>query len=211
MKFYCRAKAQEKQHFGKSHFYCRRFFPGNAVTIILDNYPPSTLQGVGLGGRKNPRIIVGENSCHFGASYFRSLITWPFFSQEFCRKAHTLGSEDPHTEGGKIAENRTLTDVDARYFAVNLESPQMWVWPQLPFGGSPRSPPLQLEDPSLTTALPSPPSPSLFPPTPLALFAMLGEGAAQAGVGEGSLSRKGWRARAVQAALGSKPTSGGPQ
>ena len=69
LKFYCRAKAQEKQHFGKLHFYCRRFFPGNAVTIILDNYPPSTLQGVGLGGRKNPRIIVGENYCHFGASY----------------------------------------------------------------------------------------------------------------------------------------------
>ena len=45
------------------------FFPGNTVTIILDNYPPSTLQAVGLGGRKNPRIIVGENSCHFGASY----------------------------------------------------------------------------------------------------------------------------------------------
>ena len=71
LKFYCRAKAQEKQHFGKSHFYCRRFFPGNTVTILLDNYPPSTLQGVGLGGRKNPRIIVGENYCHFGASYLR--------------------------------------------------------------------------------------------------------------------------------------------
>ena len=68
LKLYCRPKAQEKQHFGKLHFYCRRFLPGNAVTIILDNYPPSTLQGVGLGGRKNPRIIVGENSCHFGAS-----------------------------------------------------------------------------------------------------------------------------------------------
>ena len=27
LKFYCRAKAHEKQHFGKSHFYCRRFFP----------------------------------------------------------------------------------------------------------------------------------------------------------------------------------------
>ena len=48
--FYCRPKAQEKQHFGKSHFYCRRFWPGNAVTIILDSYPPST--------------IVGENSFH---------------------------------------------------------------------------------------------------------------------------------------------------
>ena len=43
-------------------------FPGNTVTIILDNYPPSTLEGVGLGGRKNPRIIVAENYCHFGAS-----------------------------------------------------------------------------------------------------------------------------------------------
>ena len=42
------------------------------MTIILDNCPPSTLQGVGLGGRKNPRIIVGENSCHFGASYKRA-------------------------------------------------------------------------------------------------------------------------------------------
>ena len=40
LKFYCRAVAQEKQHFGKSHFYCRRFSPGNAVTIILGNYPP---------------------------------------------------------------------------------------------------------------------------------------------------------------------------
>ena len=40
LKFYCRPKAQEKQHFGKSHFYCRRFFTGNTVTIILDNCPP---------------------------------------------------------------------------------------------------------------------------------------------------------------------------
>ena len=39
------------------------------MTIILDNYPPSTLQGVGLGCRRNARIIVGENYCHFGASY----------------------------------------------------------------------------------------------------------------------------------------------
>ena len=68
LKFDCRPKPQEEQHFGKSHFYCRRFFPGNTVTIILGNYPPSTLQGVGLGGGKNPRIIVGENCCHFGAS-----------------------------------------------------------------------------------------------------------------------------------------------
>ena len=41
LKFDCRPKAQEKQHFGKSHFYFRRSLPGNAVTIILNNYPPS--------------------------------------------------------------------------------------------------------------------------------------------------------------------------
>ena len=40
------------------------------MTIILDNYSPSILQGVGLGGRKNPRVIVGEKSCHFGTCYF---------------------------------------------------------------------------------------------------------------------------------------------
>ena len=27
---------------------------------------------VGLGGRKNPRIIVGENCCHFGTSYINA-------------------------------------------------------------------------------------------------------------------------------------------
>ena len=32
LKFYCRPKAQEKQHFGKLHFYCRRFFPGNTLS-----------------------------------------------------------------------------------------------------------------------------------------------------------------------------------
>ena len=83
---------------------------------------------------------------------------------------------------------------------VGLAPTAVWRVPTHP-------PPLQLEDPSLTTTLPSPPSPSLFPPTPLALFAMLREGAAQAGVGEGSLSRKGWRGRAVQAALRARPTS----
>ena len=68
LKFYCGPTAQEKQHFGKSHFYCRRFFPGDTVTIIVGNSRPSTLQGVGEGGRKNPKIIVAENYCHFSAS-----------------------------------------------------------------------------------------------------------------------------------------------
>ena len=40
LKFYCRPKAQEKQHFGKLHFLLpSRFFPGRRVTIILDNVP----------------------------------------------------------------------------------------------------------------------------------------------------------------------------
>ena len=36
MKFYCRPKAQEKQHLGKSHFYCRRFFPANTGVRIRE-------------------------------------------------------------------------------------------------------------------------------------------------------------------------------
>ena len=64
MKCFCRPKAQEKQHFGSRIFIVVAFYI-NTVTIILDNYPPSTFQEVGLGGRKNPRIIVGEDSCHF--------------------------------------------------------------------------------------------------------------------------------------------------
>ena len=54
----------------------------------------------------------------------------------------------------------------------------MWVWPQLPFGGSPPSPHCDWK------TLPSSHSPSL--PTPLALVAMLPEGAEQPGVREGS-------------------------
>ena len=50
------------------------------MTIILDNCPPSTLQGVGLGGRKNPRIIVGESYCHFGASYVKARLETTGFS-----------------------------------------------------------------------------------------------------------------------------------
>ena len=53
-----------------------------------------------------------------------------------------------------------------------VESPQMWVWPQLRFGGSALSPIAQ-EDPSLKPQpFPPQPSSSLFP-TPLALFVML--------------------------------------
>ena len=59
---YCWPKAQEKQQKLESRiFMVVAFSPGNTVTKILDNYPP-------LWGRKNPRIIVGGNSCDFGAS-----------------------------------------------------------------------------------------------------------------------------------------------
>ena len=60
----------------------------------------------------------------------------------------------------------------------------MWVWPQLVFGGSRPIPPIAIGGPfPQANPLPSPPSPSLFPPPPLALFARLREGAAQAGGG----------------------------
>ena len=75
-----------------------------------------------------------------------------------------------------------------------IGSPQMWVWPQLVFGGSPPSR-IAIGGPfPQAKALPSPPSPSLFPPPPLALFAMLWDGAAQSGVGGGVLGCRGeWR------------------
>ena len=61
----------------------------------------------------------------------------------------------------------------------------MWVWPQLVFGGSPPSPIIIGGPFPQAKPLPSLPSPSLFPPPPLALFARLREGAAQAGGGGG--------------------------
>ena len=76
-------KHRKNSIFGKSHFYCRPFFQGNTVTIILDNYPPSTLQRVGLGGRKDARILVGENSCHFGGNHPEiSSQKWPILSAD---------------------------------------------------------------------------------------------------------------------------------
>ena len=89
-------------------------------------------------------------------------------------------------------------------------SPQMWVWPQLVFGGSPPIPHCNWR------TLPSSQSPSLpalslpLPPTPLGSFCNapgVRDGAAQCGVG-------GWGPRGVEgegppAALGAGPTSGG--
>ena len=64
--------------------------------------------------------------------------------------------------------------------------PQMRVWPQLPFGGSPPSPHCN------SRSLPSSHGPSLPPPNPLALFEMLREGAARVGVGGGVVGRRGF-------------------
>ena len=86
------------------HFYCRHFFPGNTVIIILDNFPPPppTLQGVGLGGRKNPRIILGENYCHFGASY--SLMQWKESQRFFGSPFQRLGAPTVPALGGICSE-----------------------------------------------------------------------------------------------------------
>ena len=65
LKFYCRPKAQEKQHFGKSHFYCRRFFPGSAVTIISGNYSwdlPDHLQSPNQNPK--PRKVSKKSRTH---------------------------------------------------------------------------------------------------------------------------------------------------
>ena len=71
LKFYCRPnliKHRKKTAFWKVAFLLSSLFPRKCSDSIFGQLPPSTLQGVGLGVRKNPRIIVGENSCHFGTS-----------------------------------------------------------------------------------------------------------------------------------------------
>ena len=111
MKFYCRAKAQVtvKQHVWKIAFLLSSLFPRKYSDNNFGQLPPpSTLQGVGLGGRKNPRIIVGENYCHFGASYIRvgfwqngffaDFYFWAAgFFRGFCRRIFS-----PHFCGEKV-------------------------------------------------------------------------------------------------------------
>ena len=123
-----------KQHFGKLHVYCRRYFPGNTVTIILDNYPPSNLQGVGLGGRKNPRIIVGENYCHFGASYTKvnarkrrqtqtnakSMNFTPFYATRLRQPKNRLADSRESSQGSRSE----LLFRELRFGALNSCEPQ---------------------------------------------------------------------------------------
>ena len=66
--FFLSAKSTGRTAFWKvSILLSSLFFPRKYSDNNFGQLPPST-QGVGLGGRKNPRII-GENSCHVGASY----------------------------------------------------------------------------------------------------------------------------------------------
>ena len=94
---------------------------------------------------------------------------------------------------------------------VKLSSPQMWVRPQLPFGRFPRSP-LQLESPSLKS--------QPFPPHPLPLSSAHPFGSFcnappeggpdwRRGAGPGARGVDRWRGRALQAAFGARPSSGG--
>ena len=84
-------------------------------------------------------------------------------------------------------------------------APKCGSGPNCPLEGHPLFPPLQLEDPSLKPQPFRPHPPPSSSPHPAALSAMLWEGVAQAGVG--------WkrRGRALQAALGARPASGGAQ
>ena len=81
-------------------------------------------------------------------------------------------------------------------------SPQMWGWPQLPFGG-PR--PKQFEEPSLQPP-PFPPRPPPSSPFPPWLFAKCSRSGGLGWRGEVTHSGGGG---AIQAALGARPTFGG--
>ena len=85
----------------------------------------------------------------------------------------------------------------------------MWVWPQLVFGGPPPSP-IVIGGPfPQAKPLPSPPSPSLFPPHPLGSFCKAPGGGGPGRWGGGVLWRNGVEGGgALQAALGARPTSG---
>ena len=80
-------------------------------------------------------------------------------------------------------------------------SPQMWVWPQLVFAGSPPSPIVIGGRFPQAKPLPSPPSPSLFPPHPPSLFLQ--------GSGRGRLRLVGGRGpRTQRGGGGGGPSSG---
>ena len=74
---------------------------------------------------------------------------------------------------------------------TSIESPQMWVWPQLPFGGSPH-PAMAIGGPfPQAPAFPSPPSASLFPPPPWLFFRYCGRRRPRLVWGEGFKGARG--------------------
>ena len=90
------------------------------MTIILDNYPPSKLQGVGLGGRKNPRFRFclyfsghvrprqGTEICNFGAPSPREALHWIFcfFSSLYVQFSKTSPLESGESSEKSSGENR---------------------------------------------------------------------------------------------------------
>ena len=73
LKFYCRPKAQEKQNFGKSHFYCRRFFPRKYSDNNFEQLPPFHPPG---GRTMGPYKC--ENYCRREFLSFRRLLDMIF-------------------------------------------------------------------------------------------------------------------------------------
>ena len=89
-------------------------------------------------------------------------------------------------------------------------SPQMWFWPQLVFWRVPPIPHCDWRTLPQAKPLPSPPSPSLFPPPPLGSFCKAPGGGGPGWWGAGVLGHKGVEGGGgLQAALGARPTSGG--
>ena len=68
LKSYCRPKAQEKNSILESRIFIVVAFSTKYSDNNFGQLPRFHTLGVGLGDRKNQRLIVGENSCHFGAS-----------------------------------------------------------------------------------------------------------------------------------------------
>ena len=113
--------------------------------------------------RPETSITKGKSTCQLQPSY--SVVDLPSSLSRYLYRANGRGGFGSQTVG----------------------SPEMWVWPQLVFEGPPPSP-IVIGGPfPQAKPLPSPPSPSLFPPPPLALFARLrgGGGLAQADGGGG--------------------------
>ena len=110
---------------------------------------------------------------------------------------------------GRGGVPQQLSQVNLPHPSTNLGAPRCGSGPNWCLEGPPPSP-IAIGGPfPQAKALPSPPSPSLFPPPPLALFAMLRDGAAQSGVGAGVLEcRGGWRGGRLQRDLGPDPHLG---